>query len=79
MVGSVKIMTLHCAHERSIWREEPPTSAHAYRVECVDCGGRFRKWGTEAEIKSLQRCGADVTVVRYEEPEAGPTLDEFFE
>lgn len=70
-------MKLHCGHERSIWREEPPTSAHAYRVECVDCGGRFQKWGTAAELRFLQDSGERVSVVRYEAPEAEPNLDDF--
>jgi len=72
-------MKLRCGHEASLWKEEPPTSFHAYRVECAVCPRRFEKWGTEAELQSLQASGADVTIVRYQEPERGPTLDEFFE
>jgi hypothetical protein len=43
------------------------------------CGGRFEKWGTEAELQSLMSCGADVKVFRFIPPEEGPTLDAFFE
>lgn len=72
-------MKLRCGHQSSVWREEPPESAHAYRVECSVCGGRFEKWGTEAELQSLMSCGADVKVFRFIPPEEGPTLDAFFE
>lgn len=70
-------MQLRCGHEASIWRKEPPESAHAYRVECDKCGGRFEKWGTEAELSALRAAGADVKVVPYQEPDAGPNLDDF--
>jgi len=46
-------MKLRCGHESSVWREEPPESHNAYRVECGACG-RFAKWGTEAELHSLK-------------------------
>jgi hypothetical protein len=61
-----------------VWREEPPESHNAYRVECTVCG-RFSKWGTEAELQSLKAVGAQVTLVPYDAPENSPTLDEFFE
>lgn len=70
-------MKLRCGHDASIWREEPPESAHAYRVECPQCGGRFEKWGTEAELKKLRAIGADVEVVPYQAPDPGPNLDDF--
>jgi hypothetical protein len=72
-------MKLRCGHEASVWREEPPESAHAYRVECAVCSGKFEKWGADAELQSLRASGADVTFVRYNEPGPGPSLDEFFE
>jgi hypothetical protein len=79
MVGAIKVMKLRCGHEASRWREEPPTSAHAYRVECAVCSGRFEKWGTDAELQSLQLSGADITIVPYKETGEEPNLDEFFE
>ena len=69
-------MKLRCGHESSVWREEPPESHNAYRVECGACG-RFAKWGTEAELHSLKAVGAHVIIVPYEKPEDGPNLDEF--
>jgi hypothetical protein len=62
-----------------MWREEPPESAHAYRVECSRCGGRFEKWGTEAELQALKAIRADVEVIPYVPPEEWPTLDAFLE
>ena len=72
-------MKLRCGHSASVWREMPSTSAHAYRVECAVCPQHFEKWGTEAELKSLQASGADVTVIIYVDPQAKSTLDQFFE
>jgi hypothetical protein len=69
-------MKLRCGHVASVWREEPPTSHNAYRVECRQCG-KFEKWGTNAELSSLRAEGADLTFVPYEEPEDGPNLDDF--
>jgi hypothetical protein len=74
--GAIKIMKLRCGHAASVWREEPPTSHNAYRVECRQCG-KFEKWGTNAELKRLLATGDDVKVVPYEEPDAGPNLDDF--
>lgn len=78
MVGASKAMKLRCGHDASVWREEPPESAHAYRVECALCGGRFEKWGTEAQLAFVRASGAGVTVIPYKEPEALPGLDDFF-
>ena len=72
-------MKLRCGHDRSVWKQEAPISFHAYRVECAICPRKFEKWGTEAELQSLKDAGADVRVVPYDEPEAGPTLDAFFD
>ena len=71
-------MKLRCGHESSVWKQEPPTSFHAYRVECALCPRKFEKWGTEAELRALQASGADVKIIPYKEPETGPTLDAFF-
>jgi hypothetical protein len=72
-------MKLRCGHEASVWKEEPPTTAHAYRVECAVCPHRFEKWGTEVELLALRATGAHVTVVPHNEPKPEPGLDEFFE
>jgi hypothetical protein len=71
-------MTLECGHKGRVWRQEPPTSIHAYRVECAVCRRQFEKWGTEAELQYLRSAGADVIVTAYERPEAEPTLEAFF-
>lgn len=78
MVGASKGMKLQCGHEASVWKEEPSESQHAYRVECTVCG-KFAKWGTDAELRLLQASSAQAKVVRYDAPEDGPNLDEFFE
>jgi hypothetical protein len=71
-------MKLKCGHEASVWKEEPPESHNAYRVECTVCG-RFAKWGTKAELPSVRSSNAQVVVVPYESRDAGPTLEAFFE
>lgn len=60
----------------SKWTEEPPYSRHRHKVTCSFCG-TFIKWAKDSELHYRVKAHDKITVVNFEEPPKGPTLEDF--